>query len=144
MERGKNPFDLFEVFERSSVGLLVEIGLEGIGQLDLSPRVGQRPRNPAVDRKKTRQFDESTGSVLETAKLRELFQGVWGKDIFPDHIPAGGEAKKVDQSKGIPDEGAMKAAGLEGSFPLKVVNNRLHQHADVFIGHLLPPQAPGG
>jgi hypothetical protein len=38
----------------------------------------------------------------------------------------------------------MKAAGLEGSFPLKVVNNRLHQHADVFIGHLLPPQAPGG
>ena len=80
MERGKNPFDLFEVFE-SSVGLLVEIGLEGIGQLDLSPRVGQRPRNPAVDRKKTRQFDESTGSVLETAKLRELFQGVWGKDL---------------------------------------------------------------
>ena len=47
MESGQKAFDLSEVVERSFVRLLVEIGLKGIGQLDLSPWDSHRPGRPA-------------------------------------------------------------------------------------------------
>jgi hypothetical protein len=144
MERGQKAFDLSEVVERSFVRLLMEIGLKGIGQLDLSPWDSQRPGNPAVDRKKARQGDESTRGVLETAKGTELFQGLGGKHIFPDHLVACCEAKKVKQDERIPDERAMGSMGLYGFFPFKVIHDALHQHPDVFIGHLVPSEALGG
>ena len=46
--------------------------------------------------------------IRDSAPLRT----VWGKHIFPNHIPAGGEAKKVDQHEGIPGDGAMGSIGL--------------------------------
>lgn len=144
MERGQKAFDLSEVVERSFVRLLMEIGLKGIGQLDLSPWDSQRPGNPAVDRKKARQCDESTRGVLETAKGTELFQGLGGKHIFPDHLVACCEAKKVKQDERIPDEGAMGSIGLHGCFPFKVIHDALHQHPDVLISHLVSPESLGG
>ena len=79
--------------------------------------------------------------MLETAHVRELLQGVEGEHLFPGHIVACCEAKKVDQDEGIPGDGAMRSMGLYGCFPLKVIHDGLHQHPDVFIGHRVPPEA---
>jgi hypothetical protein len=112
MEGGQKAFDLSEGVERSSVGLLTEIGVKRIWQIDQSSWSGQRLGDLAVAVKKTGECGKRTRGVLETAKLRELLQGVWDKHIFPNHIPAGGEAKKVDQDDGIPGDGAMGSIGL--------------------------------
>jgi len=65
---------------------------------------------------------------------------VGGKHVFPGHILASDEAKKLDQNKGIPDEGAMKAGGLYRLFPFQVIHDGFHQHPDVFISHVRPPE----
>src|SRR4030042_2480061 len=101
MERGQKAFDLSEVVERRFVRLLMEIGVKGIGQLDLSPGDSQRSGNPVVDRKKARQCDERTRGVLETANAAELLQGMEGKHIFPGHLVAYRETKKLQQDERI-------------------------------------------
>jgi len=126
MESGQKAFDLSEVVERRFVGLLVEIGLKGIGQLDFSPWDSQRAGSPAVDRKKARQWDESTRCVLETAKVGKPLLGVEGEHILPGHLVVCCEAKKVDQNEGIPDKGAMGPIGLYGCFPFKVIHDGIH------------------
>jgi hypothetical protein len=144
MESNENMFYASKVVERSSVRLLVKIGLKGIGQLDLPPWFCQGAGNPASERKKARQSDKGTRCVLETAKGRELLHGIGDKHVFPEHILASCETKKVDQDEGIPDDGTMNTIGLNGPFPFQVVHNGFYQHPDVLIGHLLVPQAPGG
>jgi hypothetical protein len=92
----QKAFDLSEVVERGFVRLLMEIGVKGIGQLDLSPWNTQRPGDPAVDRKKARHGEQSPRCMLETTAVRERLQGLGGKHLFPDHVVACCEAKKVE------------------------------------------------
>ena len=67
-----------------------------------------------------------TRGVLETAKVGKLLQGVEGEHIFPDHLVACCEAKKVDQDERILDERTMGSMGLHGFFPFKVIHDGLH------------------
>jgi len=50
--------------------------------------------------------------MVESAHVRELLQGVEGEHLFPYHLVACCEAKKVDQDEGIPGDGAMGSIGL--------------------------------
>ena len=65
MEGGQKAFDLPEGVERSSVGLLTEIGVKGIGQIDQPSWGGQRLGDLAVAVKKTGECGERTRGVLE-------------------------------------------------------------------------------
>ena len=131
------------VVERNSVGLLAEIGVKGIGQIDEPSWGGQRLGDLAVAVKKTGERGERTGGVFETAHVRERLQGVEGEHLFPDRLVACCEAKKVDQDEGIPGDGAMGSMGFDGLFPLQVIHDGFHQPPDVFIGHQVPPEALG-
>ncbi len=53
MERGENAFHLSEVVGRNPVGLLAEIGIKGIGQIDRLSWGGQRLGDFAVAVEKT-------------------------------------------------------------------------------------------
>jgi hypothetical protein len=140
MERGENAFHQSEVVRRNPVGLLLEIGIKGIGQIDGLSWGGQRLGDFAVAVEETAERDERTGGVFERAYVTELLQGVEGEHLFPADVFACGEAKEVDQEEGIPGDGAMDSIGLYSLFPLQVIHDALHQHPDVFISHVRPPE----
>jgi hypothetical protein len=112
VETTQNPSCVSEVIGRNLVGLLVEIGVKGIGQLNGFPWFSQRLGEFALAIKKAWQLGENAGCVFETAKLGELLQGVEGEHVFPNHLVGRCEAKEVNQEKGIPGDGAMDSIGL--------------------------------
>jgi len=125
------------------VGVLAEIGINGIWQIDRLSGGGQRFADFTVAAKKTGQGDERTGGVFETAHVTECLQGVEGEHLFPGDIIGCCEAKKIDQDEGMPGDGATEAMGSYGRFPLKIVHDGSRQHPDVFIAHRVPPEGPG-
>jgi hypothetical protein len=112
IERGQNAFHQSEVIGRNPVGLLAEIGIKGIGQIDQLSWGGQSSRDFAVAVKETGERDERTGGLFETAYVTERLQGVKSEHLFPGHFLACYEAKEVDQEEGIPGDGAMDSIGL--------------------------------
>jgi Transposase C of IS166 homeodomain/zinc-finger binding domain of transposase IS66 len=112
MERGQNPFHLSEGVGRNPVGLLAEIGIKGIGQIDQPSWDGQRFGDLAAAVKKTGECGERARSMLETAHVAECLEGVEGEHLFPGHVFACCEAKELDQDEGVPGDGAMGSIGL--------------------------------
>jgi hypothetical protein len=78
--------------------------------------------------------------VFDTAHVTESLQGLEGEHLFPGDVLACHEAKEVDQEEGISDDGATETTGFDRGFPLQVIHNALHQHPDVFISHVRPPE----
>jgi len=141
-EQGKNTFDLFEVFEGSSVRLLVEIGLKGIGQLDLSPwNCQRRGILPLIERKPDSSM-RARDACLKLLNSENSFR-VCGVNISSQTI----SLLVVKRRKSInTKESRVTGRWLHwplAPFPTPGNPRWLHQYPDVFIGHqvLLKPLA---
>lgn len=142
MKGGENPSYSPNLAIGELLGLfkVAEVVLIDVGQLKLVVWDNQRLRDAALVVEVTGEADEGVGCVFEARARTERSEGVERKHIFPGNPSIDCEDEKLNEDRAAAYAGTTASMLLGRLYPVQIIQDRLHQHPDVPIGHLLPPE----